>query len=255
MTTPHHCSVECKFKQISRNPPTFVCPISGCVHVCDETCTLRSHNRDATLVCPISGRCFEQTMNMNLFKRSKRLEFSSVNQLKQHHLPTRTQKSSRTKSTTTSFNATMVRNLLTLLLVSKKREQVDDERVRHQMKKSRRGLRRPVPKFDPLRWDYYVSTVKSMWDLTNSMLKPPDTTLSIESCTLGTIYLLQYGLCHDGKQVLPKDTYLFVHLPPVTDLVKLKVSKKRIRVGKNRILKCLRESIDEFTPIQEFGAV
>lgn len=226
----HQCGESCVFKYIhGSNPMRFQCSVSKNVHICDDTCCLRSHNKDATLVCPISGRCFEQTMNTNQFQRQTRVQFSSIDTLRRHQAPLRSSKPSkrRSKSSKAKFCGETVRKLLKKLL--------------------------PQNRLNTDRCNYYVGVVKSMWELsTNASCS---SVVSTECCTLGTIYLLQYGLCHKDKQLLPKDPFLFNHLPAVTDLVKYNLKKKGIRIGKNQILKCLRDSrvATSFVPIEPYS--
>jgi len=235
----HQCGETCEFNYIKgSNPLEFACSISKNVHICDDTCSLRSHNKDATLVCPISGRCFEQRINTNQFQRQTRVQFSSIDTLRRHQAPIRSRKHAKRRSTNSksTFCPDTVKKLLTQLLDSSKLARPDAPTT-----------------IDPHRCNYYVQVVKAMWDLTQN--QNVRSVLSTEACTLGTIYLLQYGLRHQDKQLLPKDQFLFHHLPAVTKLVNYNLPKKGIRIGKNRILTCLRDSDARppFVPIEPYS--
>jgi len=60
--------------------------------------------------------------------------------------------------------------------------------------------------------------------------------LCADSVCLGMLYKMQHGICMNDVQVLPADPWLVRVLPPINDLAKLGVDKKKINRGERLIL-------------------
>ena len=193
-----------------------MCTSSNNVHMCGKGCNLRKHNRDSTLVCPISGRCFEQTMSTNAYKNEPRSGFTTVDALRRDTItPSRyraSNKRARPHTTLRIFDEYKCRVVINKLFDPP----ISSERVQ-----------------------YYCNVIHTLWNLysdsSSTITKP-----NFDAHVLGTLFLCKDGLRMNDKNVIYPDKYLIHHIPSINRLLRLDIPKKWIRIGKNNLLSIFR---------------
>ena len=215
------CDASCMFTyRRVKDRDLYICRNSRNVHVCGENCELRMHNRDSTLVCPISGRCFQQTISNNAYKNEPRTGFTTLSLLRQE-LYTPSSASRR----------------------QRKRPRVTRRvKIRFDDVKCERLLKKIFSNVDgsDRRLSYYCSVIKQLWEFYyermetsgHTRLKKPH----FDAHVVGTLFLCKDGLSIKGQTVLPQDLFLNENIPSMMQLSRLDIPRKWIRIGKNNLL-------------------
>ena len=251
----HICDERCSFWCYPG--ATYVCKTSDNTHICDATCSLRSHNADATLVCPVSGRCFEQSVSMNPFQRLDRQSFTDTRTLPRWQPSSSKRRRKPIQRREPEFDSVVVHDFISLLLVSDTRAATKTEPPCKRRRRSthKKNARRKVlhVSYDSQLWEYWISVIHTFWTFTHQ--KSTCHKVSLREFALGVLYLLQYGLVVDKREILPKDDVLYSALPPVTELAHYGIAKRGIRCGKNVLLRCIQScSVDALPSISPYEA-
>ena len=90
------------------------------------------------------------------------------------------------------------------------------------------------PEYDGDRLEHYTRLALHMYQLIQGY--NDNEKVCVESVTLGVLYKMQQGININDVNVLPADPYLVQILPPMNDLVKLSIDKKRINRGEQLLL-------------------
>jgi hypothetical protein len=85
------------------------------------------------------------------------------------------------------------------------------------------------PEVDMVRLDRYIQMTAQLAEFIG-----PEA--CVESVCLGMLYKMRHGITIQGIEMIPLDPWLLKVLPPINDLIKLGIDKKRINRGERLIL-------------------
>lgn len=242
-------------------------------HECDESCLIT--NRDFTTVCRVTGRCYNQYINSNVFYNDVQTTLIPVGPQKTHMLlNTQPQPSNDTskrqdlvskrngssgggggRSCKTTkrkrvqyprpkphFDAEAVRSnirqTVCTLLYSQNREFMDaDSSSVLTTIDQHYKKRRSVTKvaYDSSVVDQVVDDVYQVI----SMVFSQRPFLKIAPIIIGSLYLMQHGKRFKSFEIR-QNPYLHQHLPSVSDLPNFSYQKNLVRIGSNVIIRCAR---------------
>ena len=212
-------------------------------HTCDERCLIV--NGDSTLVCRVTGECFQQFISANLFKVEPM-------QMIMPSSPTGGGRPVKKARQLPSVNDRQIyekiRSIVMNLLYSDVRQSLSSDTHQcelpsassHRHHKKRRIIR------DDLKVDSNI--VDSVVEETASILKmvlEKRPFLKHKSVIIAGIYLQQHGKnfqTKSGKQFNIRDCeYLYTHLPSIGDLKRFGFPKNLVRIGTNIIQEVTRD--------------
>ena len=190
------CPGTCAFQGVD-----FRCARCGDVHRCGAGCTLRVPNRDATLICPVSGRCFDQSIATHPFQRATKRVLVDV---RVASCPTTRPKRERARP---RARRDAFEDLVGRLLV---------------------GAAGYVIK-------HYVDATFRFWQriVDTPYGRSAKPRLRVVDVVVGVVYTMRKGLLHDGKVAFGRDHAL--RLPGIAVVAKRGFSKRCIRVGRNHV--------------------
>lgn len=205
--------------------------MSGQIHRCGADCTLRLPNRDATLICPISGRCFDQSIARSPFQRTtKRVLVNTT--VAPSAAPRRHRAVVRVRPTPTRG---AFREAVLLVLAPKK------------LRVAPNAKRLP-----DARIDYYADATAAFWGtlVSTDYGRRACTKLRVLDVVLGVLYTMRVGMrCpYTDRVAMVHDAALERALPSVASVQASGIPKKLIRVGKNHVRSAVLELCSE-TPL------
>ena len=208
----HRCAPpRCRYAQVDAD--SYRCSASGEIHRGGAACTLRLPNRDATLICPISGRCFDQSIAVHPFqRRTTRVLVDTATAALPPPPHRRTTTTTNAPPQRSEFRAAVLR----VLAPKKRRGAAIEERI-----------------------EYYVESSALFWGklVATSYGRGATIRLRVLDVVLGLLYTMRVGMrCPRTNSVaLVRDAVLARSLPSVQSVAESGIPKKLIRVGKNHV--------------------
>ena len=228
----HICAPpRCRYTQI--NAESYRCEASGEIHRCGAACTLRLPNRDATLICPISGRCFDQSIARHPYQRSTQrvLVNTTVAPASQRHRDASALTTYREQPSRDAFRDAVLRVLAPKTGMKRRRDATPTAK-----QKQRDHIKYSLT---DERIDYYVDSATLFWGklVETTYGRQSIVKLRVLDVVLGLLYTMRVGMrCPRTNRVaLVKDAELGRSLPSVQSVDESGIPKKRIRVGKNHV--------------------
>lgn len=230
------------------------------VHVCDESCLFT--NRDFTTVCKVTGRCYNQYINSNVFYNDAQSSLIPVGNKKREmldkarettNLPNKTTKRKRKKKAhylrpKPHFDCEVVRSnihrTVCSLLYSQHRETADAFNIRENIIDTNADSRRHHYKKrrSVLKVKYDETIVSGVVDDVYGVVRMVYNQrpfLKIIPIVIGSLYLMQHGKRFRSFEI-KQNEYLYRHLPSVSDLPNFSFQKNMVRIGSNVIIRCAR---------------
>ena len=198
-------------------------------HRCDESC--RVINRDFTMVCRLTGKCFGQYMSRNYHN-----DDASEMILRR---PAARPKRQRTGVDLSKIRPTVV-SMYELLMWGAARAKLEGgaETVVTQHHRKRRRLT-PAPRDDKLQ----RQVCDAVGHIVHAVAEHKPF-LKLTTVVIGALFLMQHGKCFTSnsgtKWDIPRFVHLQCYLPSISDLPSFGFNRSLVRVGKNVIMAVLR---------------
>ena len=200
------------------------------VHLCDEAC--RVINRDFTMVCKMTGKCYGQYMSRNYHNED-------VSEMLTHRPVCSVVKRQRAGVDFAKIAPT-VEATYTLLMHSAARTEIeggDGVVGTHHHKKRRLLTAAPRDKVLARAVCSAVSRIVRVVTEYKPFLK-------LNTVIIGALYLMQHGKCFKSASGtewdIPRFDHLQRYLPSISDLPRFGFNRALVRVGKNVIMSAVR---------------
>lgn len=218
-------------------------------HKCSESC-LR-FNRDATMVCSVTGKCFHQYISSNEFTLDCSAYFTTKaeteNKKKTSSKTSRAAKRPKPRFDDAAIQSDIYR-LLRLLLYSKKREELNNRHLKRVEKckqfSNKHHKKRRVVEIIDIDENILKQITETVFAIVK-MVNKHRPYLKLKPVMLGTIYQMQHGKSYQTKSgktfKIERSVYLYKYLPSISDLNSFGLQKNLIRIGGNVIQSVARE--------------
>lgn len=208
-------------------------------HKCDKQCLFV--NRDGTIVCRQTGKCFDQFISQNDFKIDHHDLFAAVKTIKSElRAPRREPVVSEEliRSETSKYMQLLLYSKTRSDLCSKNSNREKDTTSGHRHYKRRRKVE--IIEFD--KREITIITEEIVSNVSILMKKKPNSKL--KAILIALLFLKQQGKVYKTKSgtlfTIHRSEYLYKHLPSISDLHAFKISKNLVRIGSNIIQKIVR---------------
>jgi hypothetical protein len=237
-------------------PTTFRLP-TGEIHHCGDRCDAQFVNRDCTITCRTTGRCFAQAVAEHPFERTAKRDVTRAERPGPRPARQRARNPFRPGNNGAYYQEAcrVVRTLLYSAVraeLNERRRRAAAGRVSRRVSRAKRAggsppeLREsyravPLEAEVPGTVEAYARKVMALWEAMGALphCVKNRSHIRFSHHILGALYTAQYGLRVGDTQVMERDEYLYRMLPPVHDLKDYGFAKRFITVGKNHIKKAL----------------
>jgi len=208
-------------------------------HKCDKECLFV--NRDGTIVCRQTGRCYTQFISQNDFKIDHHDLFAAVKTVK-----TEIRAPRREIVVSTEHIESETKKYLQLLLYSKTRSDLcskNGDRENDETKGRRHYKRRrkvEIIEFD----EREITTITTQIVANVSVLMKTKHNAKLKAILIAILFLKQQGKQYRTQSgelfTIQRSSYLYKNLPSISDLQSFKIPKNLVRIGSNIIQKIVR---------------
>jgi len=291
---PEVCNPESEEMLIAEqmlDPPVVLRDFYVCRYMQSHYCTAQHCNAQEIMTgaCRISGACYAPPGGYSSYDKNNPMTwhaaFRSNEQRAQSTLPENRQNKQAIRAEAKRQKVkkgrvrTQITELVTRLLFSSTRKQVNEIHKQQQDRRIQRDIQTYIKACDKNR-EYvnliYIAMLKTCTrtkhrDLVTfqydeeivrrysnivlrvqKLVKKYHTTIfKVDTLTLGVLYEMRQGFMLNHTWLIPSDQFLCFNLPPINDLPHFRLKKKRVTLGQKMIELALKKAIGSGDPIED----